>query len=142
MIEVFSSEQPDILRFLDDGLHAFNTDATGIDDWEYLLVVLKGDEGRILGGVSGHTWGQSCEIDRLWLSAELRGRGQGMALMQAAEDEASRRGCTQIVLSTYSFQAPAFYERLGFARFAEVSDHPKGHASIYYLKRLEPKTGV
>ncbi len=56
--------------------------------------------------------------------------------MQAAEREAVRRGCHQIVLSTHSFQAPRFYEKLGFRRLAAIPNYPKGHEYIIYIKYL------
>ncbi len=40
-------------------------------------------------------------------------------------------------LSTHSFQAPAFYERLGYKQQAIVRDHPVGHASLYFAKELQ-----
>jgi ribosomal protein S18 acetylase RimI-like enzyme len=60
----------------------------------------------------------------------------GRALLRATEAEAVRRGCTQVVLWTHSFQAPAFYEQLGYARQATVPHYPNGHAQYLYLKSL------
>lgn len=42
-----------------------------------------------------------------------------------------------MVLSTHTFQAPAFYERLGYKRQAVVLGQPKGHANVTYVKRIE-----
>ncbi len=41
-----------------------------------------------------------------------------------------------VFLATHSFQAPAFYERRGYKAQAVVQDHPVGHASVVYAKRL------
>ncbi len=66
-----------------------------------------------------------------------RGQGLGRTLLEAAKAEAVRRGCIQIVLLTHSFQAPAFYERLGYVKQATIPNYPDGHAQFVYLKRLE-----
>ena len=73
---------------------------------------------------------------QVWVANSQRGLGLGRALMQAAEAEALRRGCRQVVLSTHSFQAPRFYERLGYVRQAVIEGEPAGHSNIVYAKRL------
>lgn len=57
--------------------------------------------------------------------------------MRTAEVEALARGCTQVVLATHSFQAPGFYERLGYVRKYAIEDRPRGHASIICVKTLD-----
>jgi len=50
-------------------------------------------------------------------------------------DEAKARGCRQMFLMTYYFQAPWLYERRGFTRVIEIPDWPLGHTHI--LMRLD-----
>jgi ribosomal protein S18 acetylase RimI-like enzyme len=66
----------------------------------------------------------------------------GTTLMHAAEREAVRRGCHQIVLSAHSFQAPRFYDKLGFRRLAAISNYPRGHENIIYIKYLSGASGT
>jgi len=42
----------------------------------------------------------------------------------------------RIVLMTFSFQAPSFYERNGFEEVATIEDHPRGHRTLLMRKRL------
>ena len=42
----------------------------------------------------------------------------------------------QLVLTTHSFQAPHFYEKLGFAVVSEVPGFPRGHSQIVLSKSL------
>jgi hypothetical protein len=42
-----------------------------------------------------------------------------------------------MLLSSHSFQAPSFYEHMGFEQQALVVDHPPGHANIVFAKRLQ-----
>ncbi|MGI4857040.1 MAG: GNAT family N-acetyltransferase, partial [Janthinobacterium lividum] len=60
-------------------------------------------------------------------------------LMQLAKKEALNRGCHSAWLDTHDFQAEPFYERLGHAEFARLSDYPKGHSRIFLGKTLEQR---
>jgi hypothetical protein len=44
-----------------------------------------------------------------------------------------------VFLATHSFQAPGFYERMGYERQSVLQDHPVGHSSLIFAKRLRPK---
>jgi hypothetical protein len=56
--------------------------------------------------------------------------------MQAVEKEARSRSCQQIVLETFDFQAPVFYEKLGFLTDGRISDYPRGHEYLMLVKHL------
>jgi hypothetical protein len=55
--------------------------------------------------------------------------------MARAIEEARARGCRLMFLSTYDFQAPDFYARLGFECIATISDKPLGH--VEHIMRLK-----
>ena len=137
-IEIRSEQRPELDALLGNSLYVFNSTTTGIRDGLLLNASIEDEVGDIVAGISGHTWGGCCEIARLWVHESMRGRGIGTSLMAAAEVEAVRRGCGQIVLSTHSFQAPAFYEGLGFVKLATVPNYPEGYASLLYIKYLRP----
>lgn len=89
-----------------------------------------------MAGISGGTWGGCCELSHLWVDEALRGRGIGRALVGAAEGEARRRECTQVVLLSHEVQAPGFYERLGYETVGVVEGYPTGSAARWFRKRL------
>ena len=124
------------INALDDRLYEFNSSTTGIDDGARFGFVVRDDTGNTIAAIAGTTWGGVCEIRQLWVHQEQRRHGLGTALLAAAVDEAQNRGCFQIVLSTHSFQAPAFYVRHGFERIAEIADYPRGHRQIVMRRRL------
>jgi len=43
---------------------------------------------------------------------------------------------------THSFQAPEFYERLGYERRYAIEGRPKGHSNIVYIKLLKGENGT
>ena len=127
----------DALRVvLGERLYEYNVEATGIADGRELTFVHRNEAGELVAGLAGHTWGGYAEVQYLWVSADARGSGLGSRLLRAAEDEARRRGCAKLVLSTHSFQAPAFYARHGYVRILELQDQPRGHSSILLTKAL------
>ena len=131
-------DAPEVEAFLAERIYEFNAAATGYRDGESFSATQRDDTGVIRAGISGYTWGGCCYITNLWVHDSTRGQGLGSRLLRAAERHAKTRGCVVMLLSSHSFQAPAFYERLGFTPQAIVVDHPPGHTNIHFAKRLLP----
>ena len=124
-------------QFLEDRLYDYNVEQTGLDDGQgYAFFVRDETHREIRAGVAGWMWGGSCYLRSLWVHEELRGQGVGSRLLQAVEAEALVHGCHQLVVGSFSFQAPGFYHKLGFETFAVLDDHPRGHQHYYLQKRL------
>ena len=122
--------------FLADRIYEFNAKATGYFDGRLLAGCVRSDAGEVIAGFSGHTWGGCCELANVWVHEEHRGRGLGALLLRSAEAEAVARGCVRVILATHSFQAPGFYERMGYERKYVIEGRPKDHADIIYVKVL------
>ena len=136
--EVVLTEDPnhDDVWLLEERLYQYNVERTGIADGRVLSLFARDEENAIVGGLYGWTWGQACEIRSLWVDERWRRQGLGSRLLTMAEYEARVRGARQILLSTHSFQAPAFYRRFGFEVVVGVSDYPVGHDHLLLRKRL------
>jgi len=118
------------------GLIDFNAMHAGGAAPQDLLVTLRDEEGRVMGGLSGDTWVGWLQVHALWIEDGMRARGMGRALMAAAEQEAISRGCTQAFLETLSFQAVGFYEKLGYTVFSRLDGFPPGGARYALRKTL------
>lgn len=119
-------------------LDAFNDAATGMTEpaqWLDLLLRAPGSE-QIIGGLWGLSYYRWLFVELLVVPAALRGQGVGSELMRQAEAVARARDCVGIWLDTFSFQAPGFYEKLGFQRVGRIDDYPPGHNRTFFQKRL------
>lgn len=104
---------------------------------EPLTLVLRDDEGRIVGGAIGETnWGW-LHLTVLAVSQDLRGQGWGSRLVREMERLAWDRGCHHVWVDTFSFQARPFYERLGFTVFGTLPHYPAGQERYFLSKPLE-----
>jgi ribosomal protein S18 acetylase RimI-like enzyme len=133
---VYEDPTPNDIRFLEDRLYEFNQAATGIDDGRTLGILVRDESGKVLAAAVGHTWGGTCELRQVWVAEAQRGAGLGRRLLAAAETEAIRRGCAQLVLATHSFQAPDFYQKFGYDVVSEVPEYPRGHSHLVMRKFL------
>jgi GNAT superfamily N-acetyltransferase len=121
---------------LDAELTAYNIRATGADDQKGLSVRVADTAGELVAGLSGWTWGGCGGIELMWVRADRREEGWGGRLLAAAEGEARRRGCTRMIVSVTTFQAPAFYARHGYVETGRTEGLPGGHADVHFLKRF------
>ena len=56
--------------------------------------------------------------------------------MARIEEEARQLGANSAYLDTFSFQAPEFYEELGYQSFGELGDFPDGKKRFFMRKAL------
>ena len=112
-------------------LDAFNIAASGHAEYANVSVFLRDERGEIFGGLLGNLWGGWLHVAILWVSEAARGQGHGRALLEAAE-----RGCVGAWLTTFSFQAPEFYPKLGYQSIGVLEDQPAGHRHHFFQKRL------
>ena len=119
------------------GLLAFNEARLGPSGEQPLKFVVRDSAGTVVGGILGHTRWRWLYIAKLWVDEGVRGRGLGAQLMEAAEELARSRGCTDVSLDTFDYQARPFYEKLGYELFGTLEGYPPGSRQYYLRKRLE-----
>jgi ribosomal protein S18 acetylase RimI-like enzyme len=128
----------DEIQVLRDGLDRFNQASPfGRDRVKRPLAVWLRERGRILGGVYGDTHHSWLYLSYLWVDEALRSQGWGRRLVESFEVEGVARGCRAAWVDTYDFQAPRFYERLGYVEFGRLEDFPPGSARVFYWKELQ-----
>ena len=98
--------------------------------------IIDDEAGKTLGGLSGVTYWRWLYIQLFWLPEPLRGAGLGSEILASAEAEARARGCVDVWLDSFSFQAPGFYQRHGYRSFGTLDDYPPGQRRVFLTKRL------
>lgn len=119
-----------------DPLLAFNAAKVGASGKTELSFHLKNDAGELIGGANGFTHWNYFFLAHLWVSEKHRGERVGEKIMAGIETEALARGCDHLWLDTFSFQAPGFYEKLGYTRFGRLENYPTGYERYFYSKKL------
>jgi GNAT superfamily N-acetyltransferase len=101
-------------------------------------------EGDVIGGLIGWTHRISAwlEVSVIWVEEGARGQGLGRQLMERAEALAREQGCAFARLATSDFQAPDFYEKLGYSLYGTLEDCPPGETVYYYRKDLNPSAPI
>jgi GNAT superfamily N-acetyltransferase len=124
------------IQFLEDMIYNFNAEKTNRDDGEFFSKLIYDSNTNIIAGITGWTWADACEITMLWVQQDYRNKRYGELLLKAAEAEAEKKKCKSIILRTYSFQAPQFYQKYGYIVEFETRDFPHGHKYFCLIKRL------
>ena len=136
-VVVTDQDNAEAERTIETGLAEYNREMAGYVDTRPLSAYVKdAASGQIIGGLVGRTSLGLFFIDLIFLPNELRGNRLGSEIMEAAEDEARKRGCTSAVLYTITFQAPGFYERQGYRVLGRIECPPPGHTRICMTKAL------
>jgi GNAT superfamily N-acetyltransferase len=124
------------VRFLEDMIYEHNASKTNRKNGKLFSKLIYDPGKKIIAGITGWTWAGACEITLLWVKEEYTRKGFGKILLKAAEAEAKKEKCKTILLRSYSFQAPLFYQKFGYKVEFETKDFPDGHSYFCLIKRL------
>ena len=82
---------------------------------------------RPLRNIPGGGGARRCELKRMLVRPEYRGRGLGKELVQRLIDDARAMGYTEIVMDTLAFSQPVLdtYQRLGFRDVPPYYENPQ-----------------
>jgi len=114
-----------------------NAAMPGYELREHLEVVAKDANGKVLGGLYGYFFWAWLEIHILAVDEAQRKQGIGKSLIQKAEAVAIQKNTFKIRLNTFEFQAPQFYERLGYKIVAVEEGFPEGSCTYHFHKMLK-----
>ncbi len=94
------------------------------------------DDGKIAGILTGRAYYNEVHIGDLIVGKDYRRDGVGTKLVAAVEDAYRGKGYERIALTTFGFQAPEFYKKLGYElEFVREDADPK-LSKYFYLKTL------
>jgi GNAT superfamily N-acetyltransferase len=123
-------------ELVDAGLSEHNDRAAPLHEVQALSCFARSGDGRLLGGAVGRTWGAFAELQQLWVEPGQRRAGIGTRLVRAFEAHARSKGCQQVTLETFSFQAPQLYLGLGYAVEFVRRGYPHGIAKFHMARAI------
>ena len=137
--DVTYSPDQNKLKEVSQGLRQF-INSNFSDSQKPFGIFVQDDDDKLLGGLTGSILYTSMYIEHLWLVESLRQKGIGSKLMHMAEQEAIKNGVFKLFLNTYTFLAPAFYEKHGYVEVGRYTDFPHERMDkVYYKKVLKTK---
>lgn len=128
------ANDPSVNEVIHARLRAFNRAMADWPERQHFNVVLRDAEDRVCGGLLASLSCDVLRIEDLFVEEALRRSRYGEQLMAMAEKEGVRRGARLACVNTFSWQARPFYEKLGYAVFAEIP-YRNGMHIMYWLKK-------
>jgi GNAT superfamily N-acetyltransferase len=122
-----------------DPLIVYNEAQAGPRNKKDFAFSVQSETGEFVGGLLGFTHFNHFFVSALYVHQLFRKEGIGRELMKRAEALALEQGSDVIYLDTFDYQAPEFYEKLGFKIFGKLEDYPPGHQRFYLMKRIRDR---
>lgn len=135
-IEMLDDPDQELIDFLDKKIADFNWANWEVSERVPLAVQVKNDQGEIIAGAAGRSFGDWLLLNTLWVSDDLRGQNIGSDILQKFEALGKKRGCNKCLLDTLNFQAMPFYEKYGYKTQWVQEGYPKIGCKYYMVKSL------
>jgi GNAT superfamily N-acetyltransferase len=100
-----------------------------------IQLVLKDQGGEPVGGLSAWTTLSNLIFEYVWIAESLRRKGLGRMLMLEMERIARSQGCIASQAYCFSFQAPEFFEKMGYQVLGRSDGYPPPVRELYLIKK-------
>ena len=120
--------------FIHEGFTAYGKQRGVTLNYDEFCFMAEDGDGKIIGVITGRAYYNEVHIGDLIVDEKYRRTGLGSRLVHAVEDAYRGKGYDVVTLTTFGFQAPEFYKKLGYeVEFIRESRDPK--LSKYFLKK-------
>ncbi len=128
-------ETGELSRDLMEFLNHYARETIGETAAEDFQFAARDDDGNLLGGVTGRVSHGVLSVQLLAISPRARRAGLGARLLQTLENAAREQGATVARLDTLEFEAPDFYQKMGYQIFGVIGDQI-GRRTVFLSKSL------
>ena len=136
-IELIDNPEKDLIDFLDQKINDFNQQNWEVKQQIPIAIKVSNNDGEIIAGTAGRSFGDWFLLDTLWVSESLRGNNLGTKLLNDIEIAAKNRGCKQVLLDTLNFQAMPFYEQEGYSVEWTQMGYPRTGCKYFMVKTFD-----
>lgn len=134
IIRRIDEEDPRVGDFIHEGFTRYGEQNGVVLNYDGFCFAAETSEGKIAGVITGRAYYNEVHIGDLIVDEQYRGTGLGSRLVRAVENAYKGKGYDVITLTTFGFQAPEFYKKLGYTvEFIRESKDPK--LNKYFLKK-------
>ena len=134
VIRRVDGEDPEIGNFIHREFVRYGEQNGVALNYDEFCFAAEDADGRITGIITGRAYYNEVHIGDLIVSEACRRTGLGSRLVRAVEDAYRGKGYDVVTLTTFGFQAPEFYKKLGYTvEFVRENRDPK--LNKYFLSR-------
>ncbi len=134
VIRRIEEEDSRIGSFINDGFSRYSEQNGVVLNYSEFCFAAEDEEGKILGVITGRAYYNEVHIGDLIIDGKHRRSGLGSKLIAAVEEAYAGAGYEKITVTTFGFQAPEFYKKLGYQiEFVREDKDPK--LSKYFLSK-------
>ncbi|MBO4846292.1 MAG: GNAT family N-acetyltransferase [Lachnospiraceae bacterium] len=105
-------------------------------NFEEYCFIAEDDEGNVIGSITGRAYYNEVHIGDLIIDKNHRRINLGSKLVKTVEDAYKGKGYEKITLTTFGFQAPEFYKKLGYTLEFVREDKDPQLSKYFYCKSL------
>ncbi len=110
----------------------FGKPATPTEDFDTFSLAVW-DDGTLIGGIVASQSYENYHIKGLAVDPVYQGQDIGSELIRRLESHAKSHQASSITLSTKSYQALGFYQKLGYQEYTRLEDVPITGVTKYHL---------